>query len=280
LSTQTRVDICFDTNQLQKRINDLRVKDLLMANQLVREAKRASVDLVFRNLGRDTAVVVFHDAVLYSSVGVEIDDQEDEHVGKLSDKYKLYSQKGAVVGIVKRDDLNKIGPSKCNFIDWKSKTNRRVVESSFQGEVHGTFMGFDMGHYARVLSCEIEIGPEVLKWGDDTPWNLVKRLVLCTDCKSVFDSVYKSQQSIGDRAVALGVAGLRQMVTTNTKDAQKASLLWIPTRYQVADSLTKHGKGAICRIFLRNGDVHFRGLSARAMKTFQSKSRVSVNHAG
>lgn len=157
---------------------------------------------------------------------------------------------------------------------------RRVVESSFQGEVHGTFMGFDMGHYARVLSCEIEIGPEVLKWGDDTPWNLVKRLVLCTDCKSVFDSVYKSQQSIGDRAVALGVAGLRQMVTTNTKDAQKASLLWIPTRYQVADSLTKHGKGAICRIFLRNGDVHFRGLSARAMKTFQSKSRVSVNHAG
>lgn len=123
LSTQTRVDICFDTNQLQKRINDLRVKDLLMANQLVREAKRASVDLVFRNLGRDTAVVVFHDAGLYSSVGVEIDDQEDEHVGKLSDKYKLYSQKGAVVGIVKRDDLNKIGPSKCNFIDWKSKTS-------------------------------------------------------------------------------------------------------------------------------------------------------------
>ena len=95
-----------------------------MANQFVREAKCASVNLIFRNLGRDTAVVAFHDARLYNSVGVTIDDQEDEHVGKLSDKYKLYSQKGAVVGIVKRDDLNKIGPSKCNFINWKSKTNK------------------------------------------------------------------------------------------------------------------------------------------------------------
>ena len=281
LSTQTRLDLCFCTNQLQKRINDLRVKDLLATNQLVREAKRSEVKLIFRNLGKDTAIVAFHDAGLYSSIGVEVDERQDEHLGQLDDKRKLFSQKGVVVGIVKREDLNMVGPAKLNVLDWKSKTNRRVVESSFQGEVHGTFMGYDMGHFARVLTCELEIGPEILKWDDDnTPWNNLKRLVLCTDCKSVYDAVHKSQQSIGDRAVALGVAGLRQVVSTNTGDVQRATLLWIPTRFQIADPLTKANKGAIARMFLRKGDVHFRGLSARELKSFQKpKDRVSVNLA-
>lgn len=135
-----------------------------------------------------------------------------------------------------------------------------------------------MGHYARVLCCEIEIGKDVLKWGDDVEWNRIIRLVLCTDCKSVFDTVHKSQQSVGDRSVTLGVAGLRQIVTTDTSDPVKATLLWIPTRYQIADCLMKHGKGAVCRVFLRNGEVHFRGISAKQLRFEQkSKSRVSVN---
>lgn len=113
----TRIDLSFDTNQLQKRINDLRIKDILVANQLVREAKRANVELIFRCMGNDTAVVVFHDAGLYSSVGIEIEDQGQEPTGRFTDKHKLFSQKGALVGIVRRSDLEKPGPKKCNFID-------------------------------------------------------------------------------------------------------------------------------------------------------------------
>ena len=39
LSTQTRPDISFEVNQLQKRVPDLRVHDLMGANTLVREVK-------------------------------------------------------------------------------------------------------------------------------------------------------------------------------------------------------------------------------------------------
>ena len=72
LATQTRADLSFSTNQLQKRIGDLRVSDLLHANRLVKEAKKEMVEITLRNLGVDTALVVYHDAGLYSSVGVEV----------------------------------------------------------------------------------------------------------------------------------------------------------------------------------------------------------------
>ncbi|CAE7734214.1 NLRC3, partial [Symbiodinium pilosum] len=59
LSTQSRPDISFEVNQLQKRIPDLKVFDLLRANALVREVKNSdSVELVFENLGRGCEVVV------------------------------------------------------------------------------------------------------------------------------------------------------------------------------------------------------------------------------
>ena len=48
LSTQGRPDISFETNQLQKRIADLRVFDLVRANKAVREVKGNRMQLQFR----------------------------------------------------------------------------------------------------------------------------------------------------------------------------------------------------------------------------------------
>ena len=100
LSIQSRPDLSFETNQLQKRIADLRVHDLLRANRAVKEVSRNRMQLVFKNLGRDAQLVVYTDAGLYSSVGVEIDEKEAEDILQ-SEKSKrlVYSQKGAVVGI-------------------------------------------------------------------------------------------------------------------------------------------------------------------------------------
>ena len=195
---------------------------------------------------------------------------------KLSDKEKLYSQKGVVLGFVRRSDMTNTGEVRCNFVDWKSKTNRRVVESSFQGETHAAFLGHDMGHYLRVLHSEIEIGHEVLFWPEDTPWNLVKHLYMITDCKSVYDAVHKAQQSIGERGVALSVAVLRQLATTSHLNVMKATMLWIPTRHQVADALTKSGKGSQCRSFIQTGRVQFHGKSAREERIQMSKE-ILVN---
>ena len=65
LATQSRPDLCFETNQLQKRISDLRVSDLIRANKAVREADSNRMQIVFRDLGRDAQLVVYTDAGLY-----------------------------------------------------------------------------------------------------------------------------------------------------------------------------------------------------------------------
>ena len=57
LATQSRPDIAFGVNQLQKRVNILTVRDLEVANQLVRIVKKNEVGIKFRNLGKDVAVV-------------------------------------------------------------------------------------------------------------------------------------------------------------------------------------------------------------------------------
>ena len=85
------------------------------------------------------------------------------------------------------------GKVHCNFVVVKSETNRRVAETSSQGETHAAFLGHDMGHYLRVLHSEDEIGHEVWFWSEDTPWNLVKHVYMMTDCKSVYDAVHTAQ---------------------------------------------------------------------------------------
>ena len=49
LATQSRPDIAFMVNQLQKRVNVLQVKDLEVANQVVRNVKKYDTSLTFRD---------------------------------------------------------------------------------------------------------------------------------------------------------------------------------------------------------------------------------------
>ena len=128
LATQSRPDIAFMVNQLQKRVNVLQVKDLEVANQVVRNVKKYDASLTFRDLGNSVAVVVHHDAGLYNSLGVEIDEQgADDLLQGFNDKKLLYSQKGAFVSLVKASDLERTEPVDFNPLGWKTKTNKRII---------------------------------------------------------------------------------------------------------------------------------------------------------
>ena len=134
LPTQSRPNASFETNQLQKRITDLRVFDLLRANRTVRDVKANRMQLVFRNLGRDAQLIVYTDAGLYSSVGVEISDRQcDDILLSQKDKKLVYSQKGAVIGFVRNGATNvKSVQNHMNVIDWRSRNEQEdVIESSF-----------------------------------------------------------------------------------------------------------------------------------------------------
>ena len=277
LSTQSRPDISFMVNQLQKRVNMLEVKDLEVANQIVRIVKKHEVSLTFRNLGEDVAIVSYHDAGLYNSLGVEIEEDDNDLVQSFQEKRLLYSQKGNIVGIVRRSDLERTSEVPMNVLQWKTRTNRRIVESSFAAETHAAHMGYGNGHYLRVLYLEIMCGSNAIQQDEGADWFNQMPLVMATDCKSVFDCISREGQSIGDRSNAINVAVLRQLASTDKHPSgQKARMLWVPTRHQLADPMTKAGKSSVMQNALASGTAVYHGVSAKSLRD-SKENRVSVN---
>ena len=272
LSNQSRPDISFMVNQLQKRVNALTVHDLEVANRVVKNVKSVQSCLKFRNLGRDIAVVSWHDAGLYNSVGTEVDEEDGGLLQSLADKRLLFSQKGCMVGFCKRQDLGRTTDVPANYVAWKTKTDKRILESSFAAETHAAIMGHGCGHYQRTLILEIYYGQWVVKEPDQVPWEDLMPLRMITDCKSVYDTIKKDGQSVGDRSNAIHVAILRQLCVANCDPmGERAKLLWVPTRHQIADPLTKAGRHKEMQSALA-GSVVFHGISARE----RLKSRRSL----
>ena len=280
LATQSRPDLAFETNQLQKRVADLRVGDLMRANKAVREAKHHRMRIVFEDLGRDSQLVVYSDAGLYSSVGVEISEQEAGDVLQSSfDKRLVYSQKGGVVGFVKRGSTEIKGiPSHINIVDWRSSTNKRVVESSFAAETHAALMALGMGHFCQVLTSELRFGSDVVGSVEDDGWNDLVPMTLVTDCKSIYDTVHKDGQHISDKASAVHAVLLRQMLSTRRSQC-KTCLLWVPTRHQIADGFTKGNRGKELREQVASGVV-FREAAVKRGRVSDQKEIVSSVKVG
>ena len=277
LATQSRPDLAFETNQLQKRIADLRVADLIRANKAVKEAKLHRMRIVFEDLGRDAELVVYSDAGLYSSVGVEISEQEANDVLQSSfDKRLVYSQKGGVVGFVKRGSTEtKSTPNHINVLDWRSSTNKRVIESSFAAETHAALMAMGMGHFCQVLTSELRFGSDVVGSVEDDGWDDLVSMTLVTDCKSIYDTVHKDGQHISDKANVVHAVLLRQMLSTRRAQC-KTKLLWVPTRHQIADGLTKGRRSKELREQVSSGVV-FRELAVKRGKlSDQHYTDVSV----
>ena len=264
LATQSRPDISFLVNQLQKRVNCLTVGDLEVANKVVRMVKKHDTAVYFRNLGKDVAVVAFHDAGLYNSIGVEIEDDDHDYLQSLADKRLLYSQKGCVVGFCRREDLERTCEIPCNIVAWKTKTNKRIIESSFAAETHAAIMGHGCGQYQRTLLLEIYYGKYVVLDSEQIAWEKLMPLRMITDCKSVYDTINKDGQSVGDRSNAVNVAVLRQLcVISSEPTGERAKMMWVPTRHQIADPLTKGGRHKELHITLETGKITLHGCSAK-----------------
>lgn len=281
LASQTRPDISFEVNQLQKRIRDLRVGDVLRANKCVKEVLSDRYELEFRNLGRDVEIVAFHDASLFNSVGVEIEDHEADDIlltGK--EKKMVYSQKGAFIGVIKKGDMDVVGRKvRMNILDWKSTTNKRVVESSLAAETHAAILAHGLGRFVQAMMTESKYGPELITAFDDEDWQGVIPMNMITDCKSIYDSVKKDGQHLGDKGSIVQVILLRKMCSIKAGTG-KAQLHWVPTRHQQADCLTKAGKGKALREMM--GWAQFHEVSAaklRANGTRIKEKLSSVNVA-
>ena len=284
LAVQSRPDLAFECNQLQKWVSDFRVRDLHRANKAVKDALKHRFEILFRPLGKDAELVTFHDAGLYSSLGVEIEEREAEDILQAGNERKLiYSQKGVCVGFVKKGATNAHERAHYNLIDWKSATNCRVVESSFASETHAALMGHNMSRFAQVLLAEIRFGSEVIAAVEDDGWQDLCPVTLITDCRSIYDTVHKDGQHVGEKGNIVHAVLLRQLLTTRG-ETSKARLMWVPTRCQVADGLTKGARGADIREQLEQGLLfHERALKKsrglHVQRTDQRDSDIGVNVA-
>lgn len=284
LATQSQPSISFEVNQLQKRVPKLLVRDLVWANRVVQDVKRNPNEIILRNLGAKWSLVVFHDAALFNSVGVEIDEQDaDDLLLSGSAKRLVYSQKGCIVGFVAREDVNSEGKM-CSFnlLDWKSSTNKRVIESSFSAETQAALLGHGQAHFCQNLVIEAEIGKEGMLQADMVMQQEVQPMVMVTDCKSIFDTVHKqSKQHISDKGAVVSVVLLRQVCDTQSSPG-RSLLLWVPSEYQLADGLTKPSRNGLLRDNLWKVKLHEKALrratsKGKSASYSQERSDSNVN---
>jgi len=268
----TRPDIALDVNMCQKRQAAPRVKDCERANALV-EMVQKSEDTVLRILPvpPPLAIACWTDSALYNTYD-EAGIEDDEELSRV-EKDAVRSQHGVLVSVVSEGAVAGVDAVATSPIDWLSRASRRVVRSTFAAETGGALEAVGRGLYARAMLAEIVAGPSCLPHErGESPVSMK----VVTDCKSVYDNVSKECSLCDDRHTALYIAALRQSVSAGPqRDEAKSELLWVPSRHQLADGLTKSGFGDRIRDFLREGRSYFHELSAQALRRRADQEKLA-----
>ena len=152
--------------------------------------------LRIRPLTNNMMVVVWTDSALNS---------EGEWLGEdpdltCYDRHMIYSQAGALVGLMNADDLEKDGDLPLSILDWRSRATKRVVMSTFSAEAAAATEGLGMGLYMRALICEVYHGCR-----DPTEWDEsvmgVKPSSTAKACMTIWPKTRAFQRTSGPRCI-------------------------------------------------------------------------------
>ena len=139
--------------------------------------------------------------------------------------------------MVNQYDLEKTEAIPMSFMTWKSKASKRTVLSAFGDDASACRDALDLEEYTRAMLCEVLNGARVLP-----PIRVI------TDSTSLFDYLAKDASVPEDRGTALTVASLRERCSAGVGgDTKRSGLMWVPTRVQLADGLTKSSAGVFLR---------------------------------
>jgi len=276
LAGLSRPDIAQETNMLQKRQAAPRLRDCVRAVELIRKVQdTAKTGIRIRPISGRMVVACWHDSGLYNSYD-EAGVTTDEELTRL-EKGAVRSQHGALIGIVSEGALDTAAPVDVSIVDWLSHASRRVVRSTFAAETGGALEGLGRAMYVRAMMADVLNGPEkhAHEWAEvDMPLRLI------TDCKSLYDHVCRECALCDDRHTALYLSALREEVSAGPqRDRGRAGMLWVPSRHQLADALTKGGLGDLLRTIMTRGTCYLHELSAQELKrqSDQEKMETSVN---
>ena len=120
------------------------------------------------------------------------------------------------------------------------------------------------------MLCEVLMGRRGLP-DDWTEEHFSIRVI--TDCESLFDCLAKDASVPEDRGTALTVASLREKCSAGVgRDTKRSGLMWVPTRVQLADGLTKSCAGVFLRSALTSGTAQLHEESTKVLRKEQLTS--------
>ena len=264
----TRPDESFATSQLQRKQAAPLVFDHNRAVQTVKRLRGQPeiIGLRFGPLSTGMCVVVHTDSALHNA-DADTDDEgsDDEWLAGVEQKgIRVPSQHGALVCVVAQDDLEKNEVIPMSFMTWKSKASKGTILSTYGAEASACRDALDLAEYTRAMLCEVLSGARVLpdEWTEE---HLPVRVI--TDCQSLFDCLAKDASVPEDRGTALTVAPLRERCLAGVgRDTKRSRLMWVPTRAQLADGLTKSSAGVFLRNALTSGTAQLHEASTKVLK--------------
>jgi len=274
-TSQSRVDHAVDTSRLQKRQNAPTHADYKDLVKVVKEVKdTADVVIKIRPI-QNMAVGAFTDSSLYGSQGELIPD--DEALAGY-DKHKLHSQGGSLLVVFDKTHLDDLGDVPFSFADWRTRASRRVLHSTFAAEAQAGVETFGLAKYYRAYMCDILFG--YADWKDlDSYGETELPIVMFTDCKSLYDNLKKEGSVPDDKWVAVPIASLRGAVSAGPgRDTRKSECRWVPSRWQLADCLTKKGLAASFRERIASGTTRLHEESLQSVKRKKEKLRGNTNY--
>ena len=87
---------------------------------------------------------VWTDSSLYGANGEQADPDLVEF-----ERHALYSQGGALVGMMAQDKLESLGDVPVSLLDWRSRASKRVLHSTFAAESCAALEAIGLGIYLR-----------------------------------------------------------------------------------------------------------------------------------
>ena len=318
LSAQSRPDLAYDTSQSQRRQNRPTLEDIRSVNKTIRTAKStADFEHVVRPIPLEQlACVAYHDAA-WSNVE---DEQTLEAAGRPCEEPKLVSettpmmdvpgperpkhrsQAGYLLFFVDRREAAQGTVRTSTLVDWRSHCIKRVVHSTFAGEVLAAVeaMGAALCCRGVMLEClhgkdfvmgSLRTGPQ----SSDEMERVRQRLPILgiCDCKSVYDAVARDGvlKLPTEKRLGVELASLKEIVHEEAGDVSATKLdqlplRWVPTEHQLADCLTKAMNGQAIReavmggvLKISEGELGVRPLTAND-ETTQPVSQACVVATG
>ncbi len=207
VACSTRPDISVDVSMSAAKLSNPTKGDLRKINKTIRYLKgTAHKTITYKKMGNSNLrMIAFGDSAF----------QNLTNAG---------TQGGIIVGLSPDDGIDS-GTVPFAMVGYKSNKIRRVVTSTFSGELINQTATFDLGAHVRDMYDELKNGKQTKR----------SPLDLMTDCQSVVDHVRSMRMHTKERRLFGDVFCLREAILLQ----EMRSINHIDTEHMLADGLTK-----------------------------------------